>query len=508
MALNMSDDEDIDIRRQRFQHPDDADDMISESEDEAEQDADHGQQPHGRDRIPLHHFLRLIGGGRIIERDAAATNDELVSALKRRGIITQDAAIKALRVCPRNLFVTEQHQDEAFTDSPVRLHDLDFNVSAPHMHASCLEALQLQPGHRLLDVGCGSGIINACAAYIVGTTGLSVGIDIRKAAVKLSTSNIRRLRSTSQEFATQASSCKFELHNVFMPSIKHKGQYDRIHVGASCPPDRVAALLPLLRPEGGMIVTPVSPNDLRQITVDADGAVEQTVLSQVRYSELELPSDAQIIMATLKMRRREQTAVPCPPSTYAQDVASITSHTGYSSSSGSSGSEFSGFMMSGRDKEAGEVEGSEGSASGSHRMWGSRVAKFLSSCSGNLGSNDCVKLDEVALEGSGEGPRQDAVTLDPADLGAPDLLLMGNGWTIPVHRYGCTCCTQWPSWPGLFMLTCFLPEPADCLTQVFIICLLPVLNKCSDAANPALAHTRQIVSTTTETLACLGRQTA
>lgn len=80
----------------------------------------------------------------------------------------RDAAIKALRVCPRNLFVTEQHQDEAFSDSPVRLHDLDFNVSAPHMHASCLEALQLQPGHRLLDVGCGSGLINACAAYIVG----------------------------------------------------------------------------------------------------------------------------------------------------------------------------------------------------------------------------------------------------------------------------------------------------------------------------------------------------
>lgn len=37
-----------------------------------------------------------------------------------------------------------------------------------------------------------------------------------------------------------------------------------------------------------MIVTPVSPNDLRQITVDADGTVEQTVLSQVRYGELEV----------------------------------------------------------------------------------------------------------------------------------------------------------------------------------------------------------------------------
>ena len=39
MALNMSDDEDIDFRRQHFQHPDDADDidLISESDGEAEQ---------------------------------------------------------------------------------------------------------------------------------------------------------------------------------------------------------------------------------------------------------------------------------------------------------------------------------------------------------------------------------------------------------------------------------------------------------------------------------------
>ena len=51
---------------------------------------------------------------------------------------------------------------------------------------------------------------------------MSVGIDTRKAAVKLSSSNIKRLRSTSQDFARQASSCKFELHNVFMPSVKHK----------------------------------------------------------------------------------------------------------------------------------------------------------------------------------------------------------------------------------------------------------------------------------------------
>lgn len=72
-----------------------------------------------------------------------------------------------MRVCPRDHFITEAHQEEAFTDSPLRLEELDFNVSAPHMHASCLEALQLQPGQRFLDVGTGCGILVACAAHIV-----------------------------------------------------------------------------------------------------------------------------------------------------------------------------------------------------------------------------------------------------------------------------------------------------------------------------------------------------
>ena len=43
---------------------------------------------------------------------------------------------------------------------------------------------------------------------------------------------------------------------------------------------------------------------------------------------MQLPNDAEIIMATLNMKRHAQTAVPPPPSTYAQDVATITSHTG------------------------------------------------------------------------------------------------------------------------------------------------------------------------------------
>ena len=59
-----------------------------------------------------------------------------------------EAVARAMRMCPRNAFVPQAHADQAFMDAPIRLDDLDFNISAPHMHATCLEALQLQPGQR------------------------------------------------------------------------------------------------------------------------------------------------------------------------------------------------------------------------------------------------------------------------------------------------------------------------------------------------------------------------
>lgn len=66
------------------------------------------------------------------------------------------------------------------------------------------------------------------------------------------------------------------------------------------------------------------------IWVACDGFYTVSLQANRCNAAVQLPSDAEIIMATLKMRRREQTAVPNPPSTYAQDVASITSHTGAS----------------------------------------------------------------------------------------------------------------------------------------------------------------------------------
>ena len=67
-----------------------------------------------------------------------------------------------------------------------------------------------------------------------------------------------------------------------------------MHCGAACPQSKLGPLLDLLRPEGGLIVTPVEPSDLRAIIKKADGTLTSRIISQVRYSTLEVsqPTDS------------------------------------------------------------------------------------------------------------------------------------------------------------------------------------------------------------------------
>jgi len=55
---------------------------------------------------------------------------------------------EAMQACPRDAFVIPAHRREALVDAPIRVAEHGFNISAPHMHACCLEALQLGPGHK------------------------------------------------------------------------------------------------------------------------------------------------------------------------------------------------------------------------------------------------------------------------------------------------------------------------------------------------------------------------
>jgi protein-L-isoaspartate O-methyltransferase len=54
---------------------------------------------------------------------------------------------------PRAAFLPDDLQQDAYVDSPQRITQLGFNISAPHMYAMCLEALDIKPGNIVLDIG-------------------------------------------------------------------------------------------------------------------------------------------------------------------------------------------------------------------------------------------------------------------------------------------------------------------------------------------------------------------
>ncbi len=65
--------------------------------------------------------------------------------------------------------------------------------------------------------------------------------------------------------------------------------------------------------------------------------VPPQVISQVRFSDLEVPSEAEVLLATLRCERRQRTAPADHPSTFADDVAAIVAASPASTPSAAAG---------------------------------------------------------------------------------------------------------------------------------------------------------------------------
>ena len=82
---------------------------------------------------------------------------------------------------------------DAYYDAPFSIgHGV--TISAPHMHAMCLELLeeQLRPGARALDVGSGSGFLAVAMALMTESQGKVHAIDVIEPLVEKSIENVRK----------------------------------------------------------------------------------------------------------------------------------------------------------------------------------------------------------------------------------------------------------------------------------------------------------------------------
>ncbi|MER7499282.1 methyltransferase domain-containing protein [Nonomuraea pusilla] len=108
--------------------------------------------------------------------------DEMVAALTARRPMG-DRVAAAMRAVPRHLFLPEIEPRAAYLDQPVVIkHDAEgrpiSSSSQPAVMAVMLDQLDVRPGHRVLEVGAGTGYNAALLAHLAGPDGHVVTVDL------------------------------------------------------------------------------------------------------------------------------------------------------------------------------------------------------------------------------------------------------------------------------------------------------------------------------------------
>ncbi|KAJ8752064.1 hypothetical protein K2173_001091 [Erythroxylum novogranatense] len=209
-------------------------------------------------------------------------NKEMVKHLEDRGVIKSKKVSQVMETIDRALFVPDR--TPPYFDSPMTI-GYNATISAPHMHATCLQLLEdhLKPGKCALDVGSGTGYLTACFALMVGPQGRVVGVEHISELVTSSIDNI--VKSAAAPLWKEGS---LSVHvGDGRQGWPESAPYDAIYVGAAAAAEIPPALIEQLKP-GGRMVIPVGEmvQDLNVIDKKQDGSISVRSETRVLYVPL------------------------------------------------------------------------------------------------------------------------------------------------------------------------------------------------------------------------------
>lgn len=205
--------------------------------------------------------------------DARRERDRMVDHQLRDRGIRDERVLDAFRKVPREEFVPLALRRSAYDDRPLEI-GMGQTISQPWVVAIMLQALDLRPTDRLLEVGVGSGYAIAVASHLVSAC---YGIERVPELADGARERLVRLGYGAIAIRTGDGTLGWP----------EEAPFDAILVSAGGR-DVPAALVTQLAP-GGRMVIPVGgehDQDLLRITRDASGEVSRRSLGPVRFVPL------------------------------------------------------------------------------------------------------------------------------------------------------------------------------------------------------------------------------
>ena len=196
----------------------------------------------------------------------------LILSLRQQGV-TDGKVLAAMESIDRAVFVHEKFLDQAWEDQALPI-DCAQTISQPYIVGLMTQALEVEPRHRVLEIGTGSGyqcaVLSRLARYVY---------------------SVERYKSLLIE--AEAKLKRLQIDNVI---TKHsdgglgwpdQAPFDRIMVTAASPTEPTE-LLKQLKP-GGVLVCPVgrtSVQMLHRYSGQPDGSFRRESLCEVRFVPL------------------------------------------------------------------------------------------------------------------------------------------------------------------------------------------------------------------------------